>query len=435
MKYHVVSDIENIPTFPGDILCIPILRDHLAHRKQTQLSFIYVYDLVDKNEYIINVSHHDVPKTKNLFLLKKLTAHTVYAYNKSYIDFIFPNNSIEVNILHWCEFNHAMEIKYIEEIEIYYRWYNTLKNVNDIIPLMCWLTYCRNLKAQCVSIIHNIGITDVSKFYNNLYKNLINIENAGISTNPKLTKKFIGVETNQLFSQYNLYTATGRPSNHFNSVNFAALNKRSGIREMIIPSAPNGWLIEWDYDSMHIRLVSDLIGIQLPTGNLHEYFARLYFKTPIIDDELYLKSKNLTWRLIYGNIEYEYLNIPFVRSVYEFRRKLWAEFKEKQYIELPISKRKIKKENFIDKPTSNLIFNYLMQGYETEYNSLMLEDIFKYLYKKKSKLILYTYDSFLFDYDPEDGKNFLNDITNLLSSKGIQTTVKYGRTYNNMVKR
>jgi hypothetical protein len=56
-----------------------------------------------------------------------------------------------------------------------------------------------------------------------------------------------------LYSQYNLWTTTGRPSNSFGSVNFAALppEKRKGF------VAENDSLIEFDFDAYHLRLIAD----------------------------------------------------------------------------------------------------------------------------------------------------------------------------------
>ena len=35
------------------------------------------------------------------------------------------------------------------------------------------------------------------------------------------------------YSEYNLFTSTGRPSNRFGGINFAALNKKDGSRETV----------------------------------------------------------------------------------------------------------------------------------------------------------------------------------------------------------
>ena len=53
--------------------------------------------------------------------------------------------------------------------------------------------------------------------------NLLHIEKNGLMTT-----------TGYVFSEYNLFTSTGRPSNRFGGINFAALNKKDGSRERFI---------------------------------------------------------------------------------------------------------------------------------------------------------------------------------------------------------
>lgn len=431
MNFNIVQDLNEFSTH-HDVLLIPVLQDHLKHRKETQISFIYVYDIKSKSEHIINIAHHDYPICKNLNKIREVFNKNIYVFNKSIVHNIFPN-SLDVNLFHWIRFNIPLEVDHTIEISTYHSWYRTVRNINNIIPMMNWLIYCRNIKAQALSIINEIPIDDAYNFYNeNLLNNFYKIEDSGIGIDPEMSLKFLKQSTTNLYCQYNIFTSTGRPSNHFNSINFAALNKSTGIRSMVVPK--NDILVEYDYDSMHVRLTANLINFDLPVGNLHEYFGRFYFKTPVLGEDLYVKSKNITWQLLYGNIEYEHLKIPFFKSVYEYRNKLWKEFKTNGFIEMPLSKRKIRKENFDIKMTPNILFNYLLQGYETEHNSLMLTKIFKYLYKKKSKLILYTYDSFLFDFDKEDGKEFLTDVSNILNAYNLQSSIKLGNNYNNMKK-
>ena len=50
----------------------------------------------------------------------------------------------------------------------------------------------------------------------------------------------------------------------------------------------------------------------------------------------------------------------------------------------------------------------------------------------KSKLVLYTYDSFLIDYSKSDGKGLLEQIQSTLETDGFTTSVKVGKNYNQM---
>jgi hypothetical protein len=119
--------------------------------------------------------------------------------------------------------------------------------------------------------------------------------------------------------------------------------------------------------------------------------------------------------------------------VQEYRNRLWSEFDDIGYIKTPLTKRKIYAKNHENMNASKL-FNYVLQGYETDVNSLMLNKILRYLYEKYSKIVLYTYDSFLFLYDKRDGKNFIDDILMILNNYGMRASLKVGIGYDNMIK-
>jgi hypothetical protein len=80
--------------------------------------------------------------------------------------------------------------------------------------------------------------------------------------------------------------------------------------------------------------------------------------------------------------------------------------------------------------TQAKLFNYIVQSKETSTNVKLLEKVIKYLEDKKTKLVLYTYDAFLFDYAEEDGK-ILQDIVTLLQ---YPVTIKQGQSYHGLEK-
>jgi hypothetical protein len=53
----------------------------------------------------------------------------------------------------------------------------------------------------------------------------------------------------------------------------------------------------------------------------------------------------------------------------------------------------------------------------------------KVLKGKKTKLILYVYDSFMLDWD-EDEKDVLEDIKNIFIKRGLRIKTKQGYNYN-----
>jgi len=66
-------------------------------------------------------------------------------------------------------------------------------------------------------------------------------------------------------------------------------------------------------------------------------------------------------------------------------------------------------------------------------NVRILWDVLKLLRGRKTKLVLYTYDSFLFDYDMKDGKDTILLLKDIISEQGkYPVKLKAGVNYNVM---
>ena len=87
----------------------------------------------------------------------------------------------------------------------------------------------------------------------------------------------------------------------------------------------------------------------------------------------------------------------------------------------------LKKENH-PKIHAQKLFNYYIQATETYTNVEKINEIQDYLEDKKTKLVLYIYDAFIFDFAKEDGKQTLIDIENMLSEK-FPVKLKTGEHY------
>jgi DNA polymerase I-like protein with 3'-5' exonuclease and polymerase domains len=77
----------------------------------------------------------------------------------------------------------------------------------------------------------------------------------------------------------------------------------------------------------------------------------------------------------------------------------------------------------------NKLLNYMIQATETEHNINTIIELQRYLYKKKTRLILYVYDSFLIDYSEEDGDQLLNDIQDILEQTKYMVRIQKGKNY------
>ena len=87
----------------------------------------------------------------------------------------------------------------------------------------------------------------------------------------------------------------------------------------------------------------------------------------------------------------------------------------------------IKKEDH-PKIHAQKLFNYYIQAAETYNNVLKIKEIQDYLKDKKTKLILYVYDAFIFDFSKEDGKETLIKLQHILSEK-FPVKIKTGKHY------
>ena len=76
----------------------------------------------------------------------------------------------------------------------------------------------------------------------------------------------------------------------------------------------------------------------------------------------------------------------------------------------------------------------MIQLMETEKNIETLNKLRVFLEDKKSKLILYNYDAFLFDFDfKQDGLKYLKEVKNILEDGGkYPTRVYMGDNYHEM---
>jgi len=243
------------------------------------------------------------------------------------------------------------------------------------------------------------------------------------------------IKNNLVFSQYNFFTSTGRPSNRFGGVNYAALNKTDGSRKSFISRfKKDGMLVMMDFNSFHPRLIAHLANFKLPDNiNPYEYLAKYYFEKELIDEEDIAVSKGLTFPQLYGGIEERWLHIPYFAKVQDYIDHRWKFFNKYGYIETPIYFRKIKACHITD-PTPNKMFNYILQAFETEMAVGTLNEIQSYLEGKKSVPILYTYDSILFDMHKNDDINVIRKLKKIMEGGKFPVKIYVGKSYADMQK-
>jgi hypothetical protein len=214
-----------------------------------------------------------------------------------------------------------------------------------------------------------------------------------------------------------LATTTRRPSNSFNGVNFAAINKDNGSRRSFISS--HGF-VEFDISAYHPNIVSRLLAYDFGVQDVHQAFADLYGTS-------YQEAKEITFKQLYGGIFKEYEHLEFFQQVKEFITTNWETFNNTGQVTIPVSGYCLKKSE-LENMNPQKLFNYMLQNVESAMNTYILMDIHKLLKGRKTKIVLYTYDSFLFELG--DGEESIeNEIKQIFDKYKLQTKTSYGKTY------
>ena len=267
---------------------------------------------------------------------------------------------------------------------------------------------------------------ELQLFHDEFCEAFTKIELNGIGVNTNLISTFGHhmakyVYDKKLYQNYNFFTTTSRPSNSIHNLNFAALTPEH--RKCFSPL--NDVFVEFDFDAYHPRLIGDLVGYDFTDGPVHEYLSDKYG----VDLS---KGKNMTFQYLYGGIPNEIANkIEFLNMTKNLINEMWIEFKDKKKINTHIYNRPLKEEN-LENLNPQKLFNYYIQSYETERNVKLLMKLHQYLLTKKTKIVHYNYDSFLFDYDKNDGVKIIYDVKKILEKNGFMTKINVGRNYGEM---
>ena len=411
-KIQLSNFIEGYST--EDSIVIPIFCDDNKHPVDTDISLLYV-QLMSGKEFLLPFNHSE---TLNIDIPLLKTDTKKYTYDrKKLIHFTELNNVIDVNLLHYMATNEPLHIEEIDTNAHHFfnMMYYRKKNINTIIPALKHLEYCRELAKVLKDTIEKYEEHVNVSYNNDVLDNLTYIEQNGLQMANEVA-----------YSEYNIYTSTGRPSNRFGGVNFAALNKKDESRKPYISRFKNGVLVEMDYDAYHLRLIGEVVDYKFPKGSVHEHMAKLYS----VD---YEEAKRLSFQYLYGHLPQDVIQMnPYFSKVYDYIRDLWKEYNSKEFIVSDIYSRRIYKKNLSDMNASKL-FNYTIQLMETENNMKVLSELIPQIKEDKSKLILYSYDSFLLDFNMEDGLNYLKKVKKILEQNDkFPVKVSWGLNYHEM---
>jgi hypothetical protein len=410
--YWLIEDIEHIETIcqikHSEVYVDVIPCSHNLHPVENSVCAIYFKPLKDTKGYIIAINHSETINFELEEIERVLNSFgKIYVRDRKEFLHYFPIK----NSYHPSPSPYTYIPQLTQAHHQLYNRYPEIQNLNTIVPIVKHYEVCEqnyfNYKME------------YNPFYNKAALVFNQLEQAGIKVDQTLFEQHFNKEANELiYTQYNLNTLTTRPSNAFGGINFSALNKDNEERKCFIPR--NDIFIEMDISAYHPSIIANLLNYTFDSSDVHGSFAKMYG----VD---YAKAKEITFKQIYGGVWKEYQELPFFKKVIAYTDDLWDTFNYGGYIECPISKHKFVKSEMENMNPQKLL-NYLLQNLETSQNILILWDIFKILKGKNTKLVLYVYDSFLFDYD-KDEPDVMLEILGIFNKYNLQVKTKDGKNY------
>ena len=400
-------------------MVIPIWADLEQHPMNTHLSFIYVR--FESGNYIIPFDHNDCEKVD---IDLSQSTQTKWVWNKKGIlqTDLGLKSVRDIQTETFFQHNQLIDITtFTDSITNFYTRLGLRDGLGKSIPIMKWVEVLNNMSNSILPLLPKNDNSSLNWVDTIMIPILSDVEKRGLRVD---TEKFFDrwpsnskqLHNDTIWTEYNPYTLTSRPSNRHGGINFGALNKKDGSREVFIPRE-NTMFLQFDYDAYHVRIIGKLIGYELPTTSVHQWLADQY-NCP------YDESKGRTFRILYGGVSEEDKEIPFFKGVDEFIQRVYTESQQRGYLLTPKGRRI--PLTWIEGENPQKVFNYLLQATETEFNMEVLIKLKKEGYDLP---ILYTYDSFLFEYDLSWDTERAKGIKSVLESFGFPIKASWGMDY------
>jgi len=399
----------------------PMWVDNDKHPNNTHISFIFVHTQSDK--YILTQQHTDALSLSNEQICGVLnTAGEKWVFQKKKLLQSFTDVREGLNDVDTAYFlKHGETIDYSQPIQNLVAPYIHKGYKEDIIQSIPILKLCEAIENELTKCWKQKSKT--YNWYNDIFiPTLSRIERTGIRVD---REKFIDrwpqaqkhlTKADCVFTEYNPFTVTGRPSNRHGGVNYAALNKSDGTRDIFVA---NGIYLQMDYNAYHPRLIGKLVKFDMPEGNVHQWLADQYGCS--IEE-----SKGVTFQLLYGGIDDDFKQIPYFKAVADYIDELWMETQKRGFLQTP---HRIIPLDWIEQPNPQKVFNYLLQAVETEMNVDKMRTILDYVEGTDITLDLYTYDSFLFDVPIDVDPTCIKDLKDIIEEGGFPVKASWGLDY------
>ena len=428
---NVIETKEQLESFlehyqdQSEVFVDAVPADQTVHRRRSGVSFVFVR--TSSQDALLPVRHNDATHLSPKDLLKLNTSAVKYAYDKKAVLHLVPfRNLVDCKLLYYFKHNRPPTVSQPTV-------YPNAKNIYR--PIMRLVEKCQNRADRCKEIVESSGElikkTPFRKYNEEIIETLFRVERNGMYSDAWEFDEVFGkdlTDSNGLsYSNYNLYTQTGRPSNAFKGVNYAALDEEE--RPVFQSRFDGGKMLNVDYDAFHLRIVSALTGYDAPSGSFHEHLGKLYFGEEELTEEDYNDAKKFTFQFLYNQkgIPEELLQLRFFSSVKELTERIWDIYQEHGVISTAKHGRQITGSN-IENFNPAKALNYVLQATSTEIVCSQLSELLDYLSDKDTEVVLYLYDSVLLDYNPSDDAE-LSEIKSIMETGDLTVDLEMGERF------
>jgi len=233
MAYFIIETEEQLSQLPKPETCFIELMSMSEHTHPFLTAPCVLYYNDFQKGYIIPINHSeafslsidkiqeflkDIPK---IYLLDKKW-HSYYLNLPNSIDLYFTVLDIEGKIQDFQCYT-PVHLDFYEKFK-----YST--QVNTFIPISKHYERC---ECMFETVKNYVGKEKNVKWYNKYTEVYKWVEEQGILVDEKLFNKYFetpwkgrSMRDNRVYSSYNLYNITSRPTNSFNSINFLSLTKK-----------------------------------------------------------------------------------------------------------------------------------------------------------------------------------------------------------------
>src|SRR6056300_663612 len=355
----------------------------LYHPKLSSTIAVYIRPINSKHGFIIPINHDEglnVPKDRIYGILSK--ASKLYTLDKENLLYHYNlQGAIDLSLLYsMVKYDRLEYSKENNTLNHFYNKFKNFPNINQLIPISKLYESCEKVYDQVRHVIE-YEIPSGFDFYNKTATNVFFLlEQSGLGIyydnfvkmfNPR--DPLYNIVDNTVLTSYNLYNVTSRPTNAFNSVNFAAIPKTPEHRKCFKPQ--NDFFVEFDFDGYHLRLLADQLDYPLTDESAHKQLAKLYFDKDEITDEEYAKAKQINFHAIYGKIPEEHKNLKIFVEIQEYIDSMWGQYNSFGLVFNPQSGKAF--NNNLEDMNPAKLMNYMMQSLETSNNIVILKDILK----------------------------------------------------------